>query len=116
MIPAELTNEHLLCPSLEPEVKQKFIQLLTLETDARRDNRVNGDTICTMVQQVQTNGRKITIVSNKGSEANIIETITTKPATTTAPTTAATSGTSTIGSEMALAVFLLLAINFISNN
>lgn len=46
--------------SLEPDVEQKFIQLLTIEFDANREKRVDGDTFCTMLEQILTKKRKIT--------------------------------------------------------
>lgn len=46
--------------SLEPVVKQKFMQLLALQEDADRKTRIDGDTFCTMLKQIQANERKIT--------------------------------------------------------
>lgn len=48
--------------SLESTVEQKFRSLLALELDATREKRVDGDTFCTIVQQIQSNERKATCV------------------------------------------------------
>lgn len=46
--------------SLEPDVKKKFIQLLAIEQDNERADRVENDTICTMIAQIQSEERQIT--------------------------------------------------------
>lgn len=47
--------------SLEANVKKTFIQLLAIDQDADRKYRVEGDTFCTMVNQLQTEERKLTL-------------------------------------------------------
>lgn len=47
--------------SLEANVKKTFIQLLAIDQDADRKYRVEGDTFCTMFNQLQTEERKLTL-------------------------------------------------------
>lgn len=38
--------------SLEPDVKEKFIQALVIEQDTKRVNRYGKDTVCLMIKQI----------------------------------------------------------------
>lgn len=44
---------------LEPDVTEKFIQLLTIDLDAKRELRVEGDQFCGMVNDIQSKQRNI---------------------------------------------------------
>lgn len=46
----------------EPEVKQKFIQLLEMEIDSERVNRVTNDTFCATSAQILCGKRTVTVV------------------------------------------------------
>lgn len=47
--------------SLESDVKKTFIQLLETDQDAERRYRVEGDTFCTMFEQIRNGGRKLSL-------------------------------------------------------
>lgn len=46
---------------LEPDVTEKFIQLLTIDLDAKRELRVEGDQFCRMFNEIQNKQRNITL-------------------------------------------------------
>lgn len=45
---------------LEAFVTDKLIRLIALDFDAERENRIEGDTFCTMVEQLRNKTRKVT--------------------------------------------------------
>lgn len=49
---------------MEEDVRQKFIQLLVIDQDAKRSARVLGDTFCKMVEQIQKKERAISFAEN----------------------------------------------------
>lgn len=44
---------------LQPDVSEKLIQLLTIEQDAARQYRIEGDQFCQMFEQIQNKRRNI---------------------------------------------------------
>lgn len=44
---------------LEPDVIEKFIQLLTIDLDAKRELRAEGDQFCRMLDEIQNKQRNI---------------------------------------------------------
>lgn len=46
---------------LEPDVKKKFIQLLEMEIDSERVNRVVNDTFCATTAQILHGKRTVTV-------------------------------------------------------
>lgn len=44
---------------LEPDVKKKFIQLLAIEQDMERENRIENDTFCLMIKQIRNGEREV---------------------------------------------------------
>lgn len=53
--------------SLEPDVREKFIQLMTIDLDARRKKRVDGDVFCIMSTEIQNQQRKILLADSSSS-------------------------------------------------
>lgn len=47
---------------LEPDVKHKFIQLLAIDQDVRRHQRVRLDTFCQMLQEILSGDRDVICV------------------------------------------------------
>lgn len=52
---------------LDPYIEQKFGQLLALEQDESRENRVENDEFCQMNRQIQTGERDVRVMNRRKS-------------------------------------------------
>lgn len=50
---------------LDPYTEQKFGQLLAMEQDQKRGNRVGNDNVCQMCNQLQTGEREVRFMNRR---------------------------------------------------
>lgn len=55
---------------LEPDVKKKFIQLLAIEEDAERNNRIENDSFCSVTTEILNGQREVTVFKKTSGQVN----------------------------------------------
>lgn len=56
---------------LEPDVKKKFIQLLAIEEDAERNDRIRNDSFCSVTTEILNGQREVTVFKKLSGQVNV---------------------------------------------